>query len=47
MFLNFNYIPNYNYKSALMEEKLYREVKVKDVDNIQTYGEGDILYFSR
>lgn len=47
MYLNSYVIPNYNYESAKLEEKLYQDVKVQDVDNIQTYGEQGVSYFAR
>ncbi len=48
MFLNFSFVPNYNYKSTQSEDKLYSDRNVKeDVNNLQTYGEGGILYFAR
>jgi len=47
MFLNFSVIPSYNYKSALVEEKLYRKVRIEDEDRIQTYGDNGINYFAR
>jgi len=47
MFLNFNIIPNYNYNSALVEEKLYRKVRIEDEDRIQSYGDNGINYFAR
>ncbi len=47
IFLNNEWVPAYNYKSAVLEEQLYKETKAQDVDNIQTYGENGILYFAR
>jgi lipopolysaccharide export system permease protein len=47
MYLNFKWIPDANYEASQMEAKLYKEVKVRDVDNIQTYGGDGILYFAR
>lgn len=47
MFSNFFLVPDFNYKSAGIEEKLYQEAKVKDVDNVQNYGENGLLYFAR